>query len=99
LLNNSIVDTRQPVEQQWKFNYQAVTVPITDLILQYGSGMTGVRDLLASELMIAAGSFTDYLSNALWHSAPANSTLDWDDLDSWIGQTSNTIGGISRSAN
>src|SRR5271166_6619126 len=99
LLNTQIVDTRQPVEQERKFNYQAVTVPVTDLILQYGSGMTGVRDLLASELMIAAGSFTEYLSNALWHLAPANSTLDWDDLVSWLGSTTNTIGGISRSAN
>lgn len=99
LLNNAISDVVQPIELQWKFNYQSVTVPVTDLILQYGSGMTGVRDLLAAQLMIAAGSFTQYLSQALWHTAPANTSLDVDDLDSWIGQTTNTIGGVSRSSN
>jgi len=96
LLNNQIQDTRQPVELQWKFNYQGLTVATTDAILQYGSGMTGIRDLLSSEVMIAAASFTDYLSRAQWHTAPANSTLDVDDYESWLGQQANTIGGINR---
>jgi hypothetical protein len=99
LLNNQVVDVVQAVEQQWRFNYQAVTIPITDLVLQSGSGMDGIRDIVKQQLTIAAGSFTDYLSRAEWHIAPANSALDVDDLDSWVGQTANTIGGISRSAN
>jgi len=96
LLNNNVVDTEAPIEQQWRFNYQAVTIPITDMILQYGSGMTGVRDLLTLRLMGASASFTQYLSQATWHTAPANSSLDVDDLDSWVGQTTNTIGGVNR---
>jgi hypothetical protein len=99
LLNNSVVDVVQPIEQQWKFNYQGVAIPITDMILQSGSGMTGIRDLMENQVVIACASFTDYLSNALWHTSPANTSLDVDDLDSWIGQTTNTIGGVSRSSN
>jgi hypothetical protein len=37
------------------------------------------------------------LSRALWHSAPQNTSIDIDDIDSWVYQQANVIAGIDRS--
>lgn len=95
LLNTALQDVVQPAEQQWRFYYEAVVIPYTDIILGRG-GYAGV-DIVRQKFQTAAGSFMQKLSRALWHTSPQNTSLDIDDIDSWIGQTTNTIAGINRS--
>jgi hypothetical protein len=94
LLNTALQDVVQPAEQQWRFYYEAVVLPYTDIILGRG-GYAGV-DIVRQKFQTASGSFMQKLSRALWHSAPQNTSLDIDDIDSWVGQTVNTIAGINR---
>lgn len=95
LLNTALQDVVQPAEQQWRFYYEAVVIPYTDIILGRG-GYAGV-DIVRQKFQTASGSFTQKLSRALWHTAPQNTSIDIDDIDSWIGATTNVIAGIDRS--
>lgn len=95
LLNTALQDVVQPAEQQWRFYYEAVVLPYTDIILGRG-GYAGV-DIVRQKFQTAAGSFMQKLARALWGSSPQNTSLDIDNIDQWIGQTTNTIAGINRS--
>lgn len=95
LLNTALQDVVQPAEQQWRFYYEAVVLPYTDIILGRG-GYAGV-DIVRQKFQTAAGSFMQKLARSLWHSAPQNTALDIDDIDSWVGSTTNNIAGIDRS--
>lgn len=95
LLNTALQDVVQPAEQQWRFYYEAVVLPYTDIILGRG-GYAGV-DIVRQKFQTAAGSFMQKLARALWHTSPQNGPIDIDDIDSWIGQTTNSIAGIDRS--
>ena len=95
LLNTALQDVVQPAEQQWRFYYEAVVLPYTDIILGRG-GYAGV-DIVRQKFQTAAGSFMQKLSRAIWNTAPQNTALDIDGIDAWIGQTTNTIAGINRS--
>lgn len=94
LLDTSVVDSVQPANQQWKPYRQPIVIPITDVILNRGGA--GNLDIIKLKYQTASGSFLQKLSRALWHTAPQNTSLDVDDLDSWFGQTTNTIAGINR---
>lgn len=94
LLNTALQDVVQPAEQQWRFYYEAVVLPYTDIILGRG-GYAGV-DIVRQKFQTAAGSFMQKLSRALWGSAPQSTSLDIDNIDQWIGQTTNTVAGINR---
>lgn len=94
LLNTALQDVVQPAEQQWRFYYEAVVLPYTDIILGRG-GYAGV-DIVRQKFQTAAGSFMQKLARALWGTAPQNTSLDIDNIDQWIGQTTNTVAGINR---
>lgn len=96
LLNTALQDVVQPAEQQWRFYYEAVVIPYTDIVLGRG-GYAGV-DIVRQKFQTAAGSFMQKLSRALWGTSPQNTALDIDNIDQWIGQTTNTIAGINRSS-
>jgi len=95
LLNTALQDVVQPAEQQWRFYYEAVVLPYTDIILGRG-GYAGV-DIVRQKFQTAAGSLMQKLARSLWGSAPQNTPLDIDSIDAWIGSTTNTIAGINRS--
>jgi len=95
LLNTALQDVVQPAEQQWKFYYEAVVLPYTDIILGRG-GYAGV-DIVRQKFQTAAGSFMQKLARSLWGVAPQNTALDIDSIDSWIGLTTNVVAGIDRS--
>lgn len=97
LLNTAIVDSVTPAQQEWKFYYQSLSIPVTDLILNKGGA--GALDLLKTKFQIASGSFLQKLCRALWHTSPQNTSLDIDDISSWVKSTTNTIAGIDRTAN
>ncbi len=95
ILDTSVIDSVSPAESQWRFYRQSITLPITDVILNRGGA--GALDLIKTKYTIMAGSFMMKLCRALWHTAPQNTTIDIDDIDAWVGSTSNTIAGIDRS--
>jgi hypothetical protein len=95
LLDTSVVDSVQPANQQWKPYRQPVVIPITDIILNRGGSNN--LDIIRAKFQTASGSFLQKLSRALWHTSPQNTSLDVDDLNSWVVSTTNTIAGINRS--
>ncbi len=96
LLDTSVVDSVQPANQQWKPYRQPVVIPITDIILNRGGSNN--LDIIRAKFQTASGSFLQKLSRALWHTSPQNTSLDVDDLNSWVVSTTNTIAGINRSS-
>lgn len=96
LLDTSVVDSVQPANQQWRPYRQPIVIPITDVILNRGGA--GNLDIIKVKYQTASGSFLQKLSRALWHTPPQNTSNDIDDIDSWLGQTTNVIAGIDRSA-
>lgn len=92
LLTPQVVDTVQPIDQRWKPYYQNVSIPVTDIVLNRNSAM----DIINTKWIEATGSLLMKLSRAMFHIAPQNTSQDIDDIDSWIYQTTNTIGGINR---
>lgn len=97
LLQTAVIDSIQAAEQQWKPYYQSLSIPVTDILLNRGN--TGILDLVKTKFEVASGSFLQKLCRAMWHTTPQNTTSDVDDISSWVKSTSNTIAGISRSAN
>lgn len=95
LLDTSVIDSVQPADQLWRFYRQAISIPITDVILNRGGA--GSLDLIKTKYQIASSSFLQKLSRALWGTSPQNTSLDIDNIDAWVGQTNNVIAGIDRS--
>jgi hypothetical protein len=95
LLDTSVVDSVQPANQQWRPYRQPIVLPITDVILNRGGA--GNLDIIKVKYQTASGSFLQKLSRALWHTSPQNTSNDIDDIDSWLGSTTNVIAGIDRS--
>ncbi len=97
LLNTTVVDSITPADQVWRGYYQSLALPVFDIILNRGN--TGVLDLVSLKFEIAASSLLQKLSRALWGTAPQNTANDIDNLPAWVNSTTNTIAGISRTAN
>jgi len=95
LLNTQVIDSIAPATQVWRFYYEAIAIPVTDAILNRGRG--GVLSLIESKYEVACSSFLMKLSRALWHTSPQNTSIDIDDISSWVLSTTNTIAGIDRS--
>jgi hypothetical protein len=93
ILTPNVVDTVTPIDQRWRPYYQNVSIPVTDIVLNRGSAL----DIINTKWIEATGSLLMKLSRALWHQPPQNTTLDIDDIDSWVFQQANVIGGIDRS--
>jgi len=95
ILQTQIVDSIQPANQLWRFYYQSVAIPFTDLVIN--AGPTGIVKLAKAKWQVGIASLLMKLSRALFHITPQNSTIDIDDLMSWIAVSNNVIAGIDRS--
>ena len=95
ILQTQIVDSIQPANQLWRFYYQSVAIPFTDLVIN--AGPTGIVKLAKAKWQVGIASLLMKLSRALFHQTPQNTTIDIDDLMSWIATTNNVIAGIDRS--
>lgn len=94
ILTPAVVDTVQPIDQVWKPYYQNISIPVTDIVLNRNSAM----DIVNTKWIEATGSLLQKLSRAMFHLAPQNTSQDIDDINAWVYQTTNTIGGISRAS-
>jgi len=95
LLNTTVIDSIQPATQVWRSYYQSVAVPVLDAVMN--RGQAGILPLMKTKFEVACGSLLQKLSRALWHSSPQNTSLDIDDIISWVKTANNTIAGIDRS--
>lgn len=95
LLQTQVVDTVQPANQLWRHYYQSTAIPFTDLI--ENSGPEGILKLAQTKWEICAGSMLQKLQRSLFHVSPQNTSIDIDDLGSWVYQSANVIAGIDRS--
>jgi hypothetical protein len=95
LLPTSAIDAIQPADQVWRGYFQAVTLPVMDIVIGRG-GPVGL-DLVKVYMQAAAGSMLDMLAEATAGNAPFNSSIDIDSINSWVLQTTNTVAGINRS--
>lgn len=95
LLQTAVVDSVQPATQVWRSYYQSVAIPVLDAILN--RGQSGILPIMRTKFEIACGSLLQKLSRAIWHTTPQNTSIDIDDLISWIVTTNNVIAGIDRS--
>jgi hypothetical protein len=94
ILQTQIVDSIQPANQLWRFYYQSVAIPFTDLVIN--AGPTGIVKLAKAKWQVGIASLLMKLSRALFHQSPQNTTIDIDDLMSWVATTNNVIAGIDR---
>ena len=95
LLPTSAIDALQPADQVWRGYFQAVTLPVMDIVIGRG-GPVGL-DLVKTYVQAAAGSMLDMLAEAVAGNSPFNSSTDLDSIYSWVYQTTNTVAGINRS--
>ena len=92
VLTPQVVDTVQPLDQLWRPYYQNISIPVTDIVLNRNSAM----DIVNTKWIEATGSLLQKLSRALFGVSPQNTTLDIDNIDAWVYQSTNTIAGINR---
>ena len=78
VLDTQLVDSAQPAELEWKFYWQSITLPTTDLDMN--AGPEQVISLVKAKQEIAMGSLLQKLSRAIYGVAPNNSALDVDNL-------------------
>jgi hypothetical protein len=97
LLPTSAIDAIQPADQVWRGYFQAVTLPVMDIVIGRG-GPVGL-DLVKTYVQAAAGSMLDMLAEAVAGNSPFNSATDLDSISAWVLSTTNTIAGINRSTN
>jgi hypothetical protein len=95
ILQTQVIDSIQPANQVWKFYYQSVAIPFTDLVLN--AGPEGVIKLAKAKWAVGVASLLMKLSRSMWHLSPQNTAIDIDDLISWLFTTNNVIAGIDRS--
>lgn len=97
ILDTTMTDSVRAAQWEWKFYYQPIVIPYTDVILN--SGSTQVVDLIKAKEEIAMGSLLQKFARALFDVAPQNTANDIDSLVDALGSLSNTYAGISRSGN
>lgn len=92
VLDISPSDSLQPGELQWRFYQEAITIPVTDTLLNAGSGR--VVDLVMAKNEIAMGSLLQKLSRGVYGVAPQNTSIDLDGVPTALA-ASGTYAGIT----
>ena len=92
ILDTTVQDSIQPAELQWKYYYQTIAIPVTDLLLN--AGRTQVISLLRTKQEMAMGSLLQKLSRAIYNVSPNNTSLALDSLPGAMA-ASGTYAGIT----
>lgn len=80
LMDNSLVDSTQPAQLEWRFYYQPIVIPTTDIDLN--AGPEQVVSLVKAKETIAFGSLLQKLSRAIYGVSPQNTSIDVDSMPS-----------------
>ena len=92
VLDTTIQDSVQPAELQWKFYYQTIAIPVTDVLMN--AGRTQVISLLRTKQETAMGALLQKLARAIYGTAPQNTAIDLDSLPAAMA-ASGTYAGIT----
>lgn len=95
LLDTSISDSAQPAELQWRFYYESIVIPTTDLDMN--AGPEAVISLVKAKEEIAMMSLLQKLSRSIYGTAPQNTSIDTDSLVSALA-SSGTYANITLSS-
>lgn len=78
VLDTSISDSAQPAEVLWRFYYQNITIPTTDLDMN--AGPEAVLSLVKVKEEIAMMSLLQKLARSMYGTAPQNTSIDTDGI-------------------
>ena len=95
ILDTSIADSAQPAELQWRFYYESIVIPTTDLDMN--AGPEAVLSLVKAKEEIAMMSLLQKLSRSIYGTSPQNTSIDTDSLVSALA-SSGTYAGITLSS-
>ena len=78
ILDTSLVDSSQPAELLWRFYYQSIVLPTTDLDMN--AGPEAVVSLVKAKEEIAMMSLLQKLARSIYGTAPQNTSIDTDSI-------------------
>jgi hypothetical protein len=78
ILDTSIADSAQPAELLWRFYYESIVIPTTDLDMN--AGPEAVLSLVKAKEEIAMMSLLQKLARSIYGTAPQNTSIDTDSL-------------------
>lgn len=78
ILDTSVVDSAQPAELQWRFYYQSIVLPTTDLDMN--AGPQAVLSLVKAKEEVAMMSLLQKLARSVYGTAPQNTSIDTDGI-------------------
>ena len=93
ILDTSISDSAQPAELQWRFYYESIVIPTTDLDMN--AGPEAVLSLVKAKEEIAMMSLLQKLSRSIYGTAPQNTSIDTDGITEALGAIGGTYAGIT----
>ncbi len=80
ILDTTITDSAQPAELLWRFYYQSIVIPTTDLDMN--AGPEAVVNLVKAKEEIAMMSLLQKLARSIYGTAPQNTSIDTDGIPS-----------------
>ena len=95
VLDTSISDSAEPAELQWRFYYESIVIPTTDLDMN--AGPEAVISLVKAKEEIAMMSLLQKLARSIYGTAPQNTSIDTDSLVSALA-ASGTYADITLSS-
>lgn len=95
ILDTSISDSAQPAELNWRFYYESIVIPTTDLDMN--AGPEAVLSLVKAKEEIAMMSLLQKLARSVYGTAPQNTSIDTDSLPSALA-SSGSYAGITLSS-
>ena len=93
ILDTSISDSAQPAELQWRFYYESIVIPTTDLDMN--AGPEAVLSLVKAKEEIAMMSLLQKLARSMYGTAPQNTSIDTDGITEALGALGGTYAGIT----
>ena len=93
ILDTSISDSAQPAELQWRFYYESIVIPTTDLDMN--AGPEAVLSLVKAKEEIAMMSLLQKIARSMYGTAPQNTSIDTDGITEALGALGGTYAGIT----
>ena len=90
ILDTSISDSAQPAELQWRFYYQNIVIPTTDLDMN--AGPEAVISLVKAKEEIAMMSLLQKLARSIYGTSPQNTSIDTDSLQTALASSGSYAG-------
>lgn len=88
ILDTSISDSSQPAELDWRFYYQSIVIPTTDLDMN--AGPEAVLNMVKVKEETAMMSLLQKLARSMYGTAPQNTSIDTDGITEALATVNGT---------